>query len=543
MIDFQNEIIEMYVRREGEEEGRENGRGRRFIRWSFDKRLRANQTAAVMSKLRQNINNAFYLRYNYAYVLVNNETGLRMVFYKQQKGSPWINNFAEAERWLNEQENNRLTLDNIDRPNTKWTFIKFSNIEVKAVIENQPMLGTGPLPDWLRNLSHGRKMVSLDTYGDDMCLWRCVAVYKGALPDRCTQSARQLARGFFKTDIIPRTSLNELDKVEQYLNGGKQLQDWIGIRAYVPVRQENGDINGHLSRNPSDKLKNIITIGIYEGHAFLIKDITKLAKNYVCNDCGGHFTQAGSLQRHAKTCRKGETEIICPEEKLAAPLSKYEMTFYDKGPISKMAIEWLEKAAKQLKIHIHHAMCGHGGERHVLGAPVDGFDLNTGTVFQFHGCWWHGCLRCFGDRGRIIRYGKTRDQLYASTIARTEALRKAGYRVIEKWQCQNEKTNEPCPKKQTKSYPYAIFYDFEALHDTTQRKKPTADLTYEAAHVPISVSIGDTLEREPTHICDPDTKQLINRFLQELERRAENIREAVRRENHAEGQLFQLNTA
>ena len=52
VIDFQNEIIEMYVRREGEEEERENGRGRRFIRWSFDKRLRANQTAAVMVKLR-----------------------------------------------------------------------------------------------------------------------------------------------------------------------------------------------------------------------------------------------------------------------------------------------------------------------------------------------------------------------------------------------------------------------------------------------------------------------------------------------------------
>ena len=379
MIDFQNEIIEMYVRREGEEEGRENGRGRRFIRWAFDKRLRANQTAAVMTKLRQNIHNAFYLRYNYAYVLVNNETGLRMVFYKQNRGSPWINNFAEAERWLNEQENNRLTLDNIDRPNTKWTFIKFSNIEVKAVIDNQPMLGTGPLPDWLRNLAHGRKMVSLDTYGDDMCLWRCIAVYNGARADRCTQAARQLARGFFKADIIPRTSLNELDKVEQYLNGGKQLQDWLGIRAYTPVRQENGDINWHLVRNPRDKLKNIITIGIYEGHAFLIKDIKKLAKTYVCNDCGGQFTQACHLQRHERTCRKGETEIICQEEKLTPPLSKYEMTFYDKGYISKPAIEWLEKTAKQMKIHIHHSMCGHGGERHILGAPVDGFESFSST--------------------------------------------------------------------------------------------------------------------------------------------------------------------
>ena len=31
VIDFQNEIVEMHVRREGEEEGRENGRGCRFL--------------------------------------------------------------------------------------------------------------------------------------------------------------------------------------------------------------------------------------------------------------------------------------------------------------------------------------------------------------------------------------------------------------------------------------------------------------------------------------------------------------------------------
>ena len=315
-IDFQNEIVEMYVRREGEEEGRENGRGWRFIKWVFDKRLRANQTAAVMAKLRQNINQAFYIQYNYAYVLVNNKTGLRMVFYKQQKGWPWLNNFAEAERWVNEQENMRLNLDSNERPNTKWTVIKFSNIEVKAVLDNQPMLGTGRLPDWLKNLTHSHKMVSLDNFGDNLCVWCCIAVYKGARPDRCTQLARQLARGFFKLDIVPRTCLRELDKVDGHLNKGKQLREWIGIRVYEPKRQENGEIYWHLKKNPSDKLKNIMTIGIHEGHAFLIKDITKLAKTYVCSDCQGRFTKACHLQRHTKTCSRGRTIIDCPNEKV-----------------------------------------------------------------------------------------------------------------------------------------------------------------------------------------------------------------------------------
>ena len=267
VIDFQNEIAEMYVRREGVEEGVERVRGRRFIRWTFHKRLGANNTTQVVRKLQQNVNSSFYIRYSYSYVLVNNENGLRMVFFKQQKGSPWINNFGEVERWLNEQENERLNADNIERPNTKWTFVKFSSIEVKAVIDNQPMLSTGPLPEWLRNLSHGRSMISLDTFADNLCLWRCIAVYQEARPDRCTKAAKQLAKGFFKSDLVPRTSLDELDKVEVYLNKGKQLSAWMGIRVYEPELQQNGEIFWQLRKNPSDKLKNIITIGIYEGHA------------------------------------------------------------------------------------------------------------------------------------------------------------------------------------------------------------------------------------------------------------------------------------
>ena len=52
-------------------------------------------------------------------------------------------------------------------------------------------------------------------------------------------------------------------------------------------------------------------------------------------------------------------------------------------------------------------------------------------------------------------------------------------------------------------------------------------MTYENMHVPISVSIGDTLEREPTHICDLDAKELIRKFMEELKRRGRNIRALV----------------
>ena len=193
-----------------------------------------------------------------------------------------------------------------------------------------------------------------------------------------------------------------------------------------------------------------MTIGIYEGHAFLIKDITKLAKTYVCNDCRGRFTKACNFQRHTKTCSQGTTIIDSPNEKVKAPPTVYERTFYDEGQASQLAISWLEKTGKKLGIHIHHAMCEHGGERWILGAPVDGYAPKSGTIFQYHGCRWYGCRRCFADRDTRIAHGKTREELFIAMMERTRALREAGYHVIEKWECDDIKTKEKTPKSRQK---------------------------------------------------------------------------------------------
>ena len=45
-----------------------------------------------------------------------------------------------------------------------------------------------------------------------------------------------------------------------------------------------------------------------------------------------------------------------------------------------------------------------------------------------------------------IAHGKTREELYTATVDRTRALRKAGYSVIEKWECDDIKTNEKAQK-------------------------------------------------------------------------------------------------
>ena len=115
----------------------------------------------------------------------------------------------------------------------------------------------------------------------------------------------------------------------------------------------------------------------------------------------------------------------------------------------------------------------------------------------------------------------SRKTAYELTLLRTQFLRKEGYRVVEKWEHEKPTpwANTCCPKVETKTYPHAIVYDFEAYQDTSKAVRPTSDLFYESEHVPISVSLADTLNPEPEYIVSRDPAELIRLFHQSLERR------------------------
>ena len=246
-----------------------------------------------MENIEQNVRTSFYLKHVYSVKLRNIEDNTVIVFYTNT-GSPWFNHKAEAEKWLEPQENQRLDSDNLKRPSTKCLFVGFFNVYLKVVLDRQPLVGTGPLPDWLRNLAHSRWMVALDTFNDNLCLWRCIAVHQGANPDRSTAAAKELARSFLKLSALPanlpKTSLDELENVEKHLNREKQFSDCLGIRVFMPERLEDGEVVWHLTPATPVKLTNIMTIGVYDEHAFLIKNNEKLAKTYKCENCHSRFT-------------------------------------------------------------------------------------------------------------------------------------------------------------------------------------------------------------------------------------------------------------
>ena len=350
---------------------------------------------------------------------------------------------------MREREKVRLDYDSVERPDTKWVFEGFLKVDVKLVLDNKPLLGAGQLPDWLRNLSHGRNMFALDTYNDNLCLWRCMAVHNGARPDRCTSAARLLAMSFFKLKVppkdFPKTSLDQLEEVEFYFNLSKKIEDWFSFRVYEPELLKDGQVVWHLRKIPSEKIKKIITIGIYEDHAFLIKDVSKIANVYNCIHCNARFTKSSDLHRHSNTCSKGVTKIKFLNKKVDSMQTGFEKAFFPKKKSdSNEAIRWLEKESKLRGIHIHHAICGHGGERLIENRPVDGYNHETNTVFQYHGCYWHGCRKCFPNyRDEVVDHVQTLEERYQSTVNVTKKLRDSGYNVVEIWSCEvKKKKNE-----------------------------------------------------------------------------------------------------
>ena len=101
------------------------------------------------------------------------------------------------------------------------------------------------------------------------------------------------------------------------------------------------------------------------------------------------------------------------------------------------AIEWLTWCQQHQAPHLQHAK--NTCEYRIPGTKlhVDGFDASTNTIYEYHGCFWHGCPRCYPSRYETHRRhcDRSMQDVYEDTKQRTQHLREQGYTVVEMWGC------------------------------------------------------------------------------------------------------------
>ena len=238
-------------------------------------------------------------------------------------------------------------------------------------------------------------------------------------------------------------------------------------------------------------------------------------------------------------------------------MNSTEKVFYGGNTnFSYAACQWIEKQSELIGRHIHHALCGHGGEYYVTvkddeegrkkEIPVDGYESESNTIFQYHGCKWHGCP-CRKERNSLEEerihlknsgagesQALSAEQRYAKTIELEKKMKKQGFKIVSVWECEKPELKKKRFCKKFRPYPYFIVYDFEAISKKINEKQ-TDELTITAKHIPVSVAINDNLTKKPSFIVEEDPKKLAERFVAELLKRASEIEEKVGSANQVLG--------
>ena len=108
--------------------------------------------------------------------------------------------------------------------------------------------------------------------------------------------------------------------------------------------------------------------------------------------------------------------------------------FYFKN-FSQKALRWLEKLEKEQNIKIIHA--GNEGEIKIKNSKfkADGYCKETNTIYEFQGCFYHGCPTCFPERSKQNpMLLKTYQDLYNKTLEKTKHILEQGFTFVEIWE-------------------------------------------------------------------------------------------------------------
>ena len=428
--------------------------------------------------------------------------------------------------------------------------VLFTSVSTKIILSNEPLLGCGPLPKWLADK---KCIYAIDKIDDNLCLWRCLVIHQRIMkgkkrPEEDTnRDALKLAKDFYRKPNLKREDVKPTRLVD-FENIAKQFK--INIRLFEPEAESKTVWKLVFGKNQFKKNLPCVDIGLLvkedhdgekseddnlktrRGHCFFIKDIELLTKLWECAGCCQRFNNHDNYNRHVTggTCSGGKTKLICPGEKFERIMNSSEKVFYGgHKKFSYAACQWIEKQSELIGEHIHHALCGHGGEfcAEVLKVegdwgkeiPVDGYGVASKTIFQYYGCKWHGCP-CQKERNSLD------EERYSKTIELEKKMKEQGFKIFSVWECEKPELKKMRFKKEFRPYPYFIVYDFEALHKKMDEPQ-TEELTITSRHVPVSVAINDNLTNEPVFIVDQDPENLIKSFMRDLKERQRKISEEV----------------
>ena len=110
-----------------------------------------------------------------------------------------------------------------------------------------------------------------------------------------------------------------------------------------------------------------------------------------------------------------------------------EVGFNPTYNISTKQMLWLKYLSEKQNINIIHAL-NSVSEYKIGKYKVDGYDETTNTVYEFQGCWFHGCPICFNPKTINPFKQQTMETQYKKTKAKEEFIKSRYFNYVEIWE-------------------------------------------------------------------------------------------------------------
>lgn len=112
-----------------------------------------------------------------------------------------------------------------------------------------------------------------------------------------------------------------------------------------------------------------------------------------------------------------------------------EKGYNAKQVYSKISMFWLKHLSHKHKIDIQHRL--NGGEKKIDRYLVDGYCEENKTIYEFFGCFWHGCPNCYDHNTFNNRLQKLYGTLFNQTLQRIKEIKQLmpDFKVVYIWEC------------------------------------------------------------------------------------------------------------
>ena len=175
------------------DEGGDGENGNRIKAWRFRENLNSPLTRTVMAKITPHVDMRVVVVYSFSCDIYQGDGGVTK-YHKSKSTKGSLSSLADIEAFIEQCEMQRLDIEDaefwskaylpsertVETPGAFEGKLLFDHVSIKIISTREPLLGCGPLPDWLRKKRCIYALDGTEESIDNLCMWRCLAVhYRG----------------------------------------------------------------------------------------------------------------------------------------------------------------------------------------------------------------------------------------------------------------------------------------------------------------------------------------------------------------------------